>query len=659
VLPPDESVDLLGRMLGERVAAEPNATAQLAGICAHLPLALRIAGAGLVDQPRRAVADYVAELTESGPVAVLAVDGGADVAVRGAFDLSYQAMPQPARQVFRRLGLVPCADFTAGAAAALAGSTEAEARQVLDRLAAAHLVVQHRPGRYTLHDLLRQYAADRAATEDSPSQRLAAAGRLYEWFVAMSVTATELISPEVLRLPAVPKPQLARPGLTDPRSALDWLEVERHNLVAAILHAARQGPRSAAWMCADALRGYFDQRRHLADWLSTSRAAVAAARAEGDPCAQAAAYLGLAHTHFALGNYRRSITYLRHTIALATEARWFRAVATASTNLGIALIVQGRTTESIESLNRALQVHERIGWPVGQAKAMESLANAFRDVGRLHEGRDLAIRARTRLQAAGTALSTARADASLGELYALLGHLDDAAQLLASALSTLREFGSRSNEAMCLAWLARVHCDMGRLDEAGESAHAAVDLADEIDEPRPRAAARHALALVHQASGDQPGAILLNQAALTIAEQGDIRYSMGEALLGLASAYRGHGDHHLAIDHAARAMTLAQSAGFAVIEGRAHTTLGRVHHQLGHATRALTHANRALTNHRRTGYRIGEADSHLLLATIHQHLGDHTTADHHASTAWSLYQQIGAHTERTAAMSGLAVPLGR
>lgn len=142
VLNPDESVDLLGQLLGrERAAAEPAAAAALAQTCAHLPLALRIAAACLADQPHRAIASYVAELTERDPVSALAIDGD-DRAVHSAFDLSYLTLPQPAQQMFRRLGLVPCPDFTAPAAAALAGIPESGAQHALEVLAAAHLLVQ-------------------------------------------------------------------------------------------------------------------------------------------------------------------------------------------------------------------------------------------------------------------------------------------------------------------------------------------------------------------------------------------------------------------------------------------------------------------------------------------------------------------------------------
>src|SRR5205823_6239655 len=72
VLAPDDARELLIQLLCEqRVAAEPAAAAELARLCAHLPLALRIAAANLPDDER--IADYAARLGSGDRLAVLAV----------------------------------------------------------------------------------------------------------------------------------------------------------------------------------------------------------------------------------------------------------------------------------------------------------------------------------------------------------------------------------------------------------------------------------------------------------------------------------------------------------------------------------------------------------------------------------------------------------
>ncbi len=136
VLGPDEAWALLAGVLGERrVTAEPDAAAELARLCAYLPLALRIATAKLTGYPRSTIADHAARLAGAGRLAALEIDGDDQAAVRAAFDLSCAALPAAARRLFRLIGLVPGPDVTAETAAALAGTTRAEASRLLDLLA--------------------------------------------------------------------------------------------------------------------------------------------------------------------------------------------------------------------------------------------------------------------------------------------------------------------------------------------------------------------------------------------------------------------------------------------------------------------------------------------------------------------------------------------
>lgn len=184
VLAPREARTLLTRLLcAEPVDAEPDAAAELVRLCGYLPLALRIAAANLSARPRTTVAAYAAELAAGDRLRALEAGEDADAAVRVAFDRSYAALPAAARRLFRLLGLVPGTGIGPRAAAALAGTDDAAAAVLLDRLASAHLAGEHAPNRYVLHDLLRRYAADRASAEDSQADREAALGRLLDHYM--------------------------------------------------------------------------------------------------------------------------------------------------------------------------------------------------------------------------------------------------------------------------------------------------------------------------------------------------------------------------------------------------------------------------------------------------------------------------------------------
>jgi DNA-binding SARP family transcriptional activator len=156
VLAPDQSAELLANLVGaERVAAEPDATAALAELCGHLPLALRIAGANLAADQHGRVAEHVRRLREGNRLAQLAVDGDDLATVRAALDLSYQRLTPADQELLRKLGDSPTPELTV---ASLGGSAPVEVRRALDRLTAAGLLQQLAAGRYRLHELVREYA---------------------------------------------------------------------------------------------------------------------------------------------------------------------------------------------------------------------------------------------------------------------------------------------------------------------------------------------------------------------------------------------------------------------------------------------------------------------------------------------------------------------
>jgi DNA-binding SARP family transcriptional activator len=131
-LSPADSVELLTGVLG------PGDFTELADLCDHLPLALRIAAANLSARPQQTVAELVATLRTGDRLAELSVAGDPTVGVRAALDLS-------------------CADLPRDALVALLDK-EITGGPELHRLAALHLVTPSGPNRYTVPELVRRYA---------------------------------------------------------------------------------------------------------------------------------------------------------------------------------------------------------------------------------------------------------------------------------------------------------------------------------------------------------------------------------------------------------------------------------------------------------------------------------------------------------------------
>src|SRR5205085_4851146 len=101
-----EARDLLARRLGaERVAAEPEAVAEIIVRCARLPLALAIAAAHATTRPGSSLAAQAAQLRDTAG-GLDALDGGDPATdVRAVFSWSYRALHPPAARLFRLLGL--------------------------------------------------------------------------------------------------------------------------------------------------------------------------------------------------------------------------------------------------------------------------------------------------------------------------------------------------------------------------------------------------------------------------------------------------------------------------------------------------------------------------------------------------------------------------
>ena len=172
LLPLVEAVSLLRALIGGRIDSDSEAATALAIQCARLPLALRVAAELAATRPAAAVSDLVAELADQQRRLDL-MEAGADpqTAVRTVFSWSCRHLDPDTGRAFRLAALHPGLDLDSYAVAALTGTSRRRASQLLDQLARAHLIQTGTPGRYGMHDLLRGYASELAAAQDSEDDR--------------------------------------------------------------------------------------------------------------------------------------------------------------------------------------------------------------------------------------------------------------------------------------------------------------------------------------------------------------------------------------------------------------------------------------------------------------------------------------------------------
>jgi DNA-binding SARP family transcriptional activator len=253
-----QALELLSRIIGaERVQAEARAAAEVAGLCAGLPLALRIAGSRLAARPHWRIEDLAARLTGPGRLDELAVGA---LSVRASFAASYAGLRgdraglTPAR-AFRLLGLWEGPDISPPAAAALFGVDVAAAEKALEALLDRHLLEPAgSAGRYRLQDLLGVYAAERAREEEPRAERHARVGQLLAWYLHSTVAADQVMAPGTRPVPLGRPPEGVRPSQpSGPDQAAGWLEAELPNLHAAVRAAAARQDHETAWQLAAAL----------------------------------------------------------------------------------------------------------------------------------------------------------------------------------------------------------------------------------------------------------------------------------------------------------------------------------------------------------------------------------------------------------------------
>jgi tetratricopeptide (TPR) repeat protein len=567
-LDPRDSRRLLSAVLGEeRVLAEPEAATALGELCAHLPLALRLAAAR-VTTSGGSLAAYVAELAEA-RLDLLSVDERPST-VRAMFDASYRLLADDVRRLFRLLSFAPGPTFTARSAAALLDVAPETAAGLVGGLVAASMVERRGPDRYGMHDLLAVYAGEKAALEEPAAHE--ERGRLLRCHLADAATAVDRLGWAMAREPVAVDGGPPALRLTGHAEALAWLDDNLDALARAAADAAEHGPRPIAWQLADQLRGYFWLRRCTPEWLAVATAAVSAATAERDPAGVIAARHCLGDAHWSLGQYEEATAQYTPAIAACRAAGSPERHSGLLINIGAVCREQGELDAAAAHLREALGIKRRNG--LAESTVRANLGVTYQEMGRF----DDALAEHTRVlelnSATGVTADRAFSLIALGATHRALGRVDLAIGHLTDALALHRETGNRAGEVNALEELAAAERDRGDLPAALACASAAAELARELGNPRAEVATTLALASVQLRLGDHWEAVRGYERGLAAARRDRIRYAEVEALIGLAGAHRADAPD-TAAQLAAEALEAATACGFGHLAELAREQAGR------------------------------------------------------------------------------------
>ncbi|GAB3402272.1 AfsR/SARP family transcriptional regulator [Flindersiella endophytica] len=646
-LPIRDSVELLANVLGpELVREEPEAAAKLAELCAGLPLALRLAAANLLWDDQQSLADHVVELSRQDRLDRLRVDDDSSSdAVRAIFDLSYVKLDPGERRFFRQLSLVPGADFSVAAGAALGGVTTAAARRILDRLVDGHLIERRATGWYAFHDLMRLYAAERTAAEDTEAEREVALDRLVDWYTGNTYAAVALLIPDALRLPQSHEISFQAEDFDDHPSALAWLDAERANLLAAV-HALADRPGPRVWLLADGLRPYLHLARFLPEWMEVAELCLRAAKRQGDAHGQAAGQFSLAQAKYHAGDYAGAQLGSERALELAREAGWAEAELKSLNLLAIGHLQQGQVDRSVEWLERALVLARKLG--TSEAMFLGNLAIAYTRTGQLERAIDyhrqnleLAQRL-ARSSGSPRDFDVAIGHMDLGEVYRLRGDLTLAREHLAQALEIHRELGSEFGIFATSYSLAVTDLDAGAFEQAKAHAETCLRITEETAEHQMEIDLHLLYGDLAERTGDFANAYRDYARAAQLAEQAGNHYETVIGQIGTAAAHLGLGRLDEASSTARTAAAAAQAAGYRLLEGQARVVLARAYAEAGELGDARTTAAQALALQAETGHQLGEAHALRLLGDLAERDGDADTARQHRERAFTIFTAVGA-----------------
>ncbi|PJN01841.1 hypothetical protein CG740_18975 [Streptomyces sp. CB01201] len=503
VLTEADACALVIRIAGRsRVGDAPGAVAEIAKLCGYLPLAIRMAAARLAHRPAWTADDLVTELR----VGSRRTGGsGNGHAVRTAFALSYARLGPDLQRLFRLLGLHPGADLDAYAAAALAGTDEATARQGLEELVDVHLLEQYVPHRYQLHDLVRRHTQEVLRETEPPARQDEAELRLLDYYLSTALDARRVVAPgQRLLAFDIDRPPVDVPDVRVRDSALDWYEAEHANLVALITSAAARGRAEHVWRYAHVLQHFFDIRGRTLDWVDTHELALVAAESLDRRPARAEILTSLAIACWYAGRHEDAFSRGLEALALCREIGdpWGEAVLL--TNFGIAQGAMGENEEAIDLHQQALALYADLDAPWGEALSLTSLGAVYARLGRTAEALDHHRRALDRYRGLGDPWGEALTLTNIGTGYRQLGRFGEAVRHHARALSLSRRTGDRRAESEILNDLGDTYRATGRHRASRRRHQRALNIARAIDSSPQIVRAHQGLA--HALAEDDPDA---------------------------------------------------------------------------------------------------------------------------------------------------------
>ncbi|MHC5908095.1 BTAD domain-containing putative transcriptional regulator [Streptomyces sp. S6] len=579
VLPTTDAIALFRSVAGHERTEQANEVADIVRLTGHLPLGIELVAGRLASRPTWTTAHLLRRLTRSQD-RLREIRDGARGSIAAAFDISFRALASEERKVFRFLGLRLGPTIDAYAVAALADLPYDTAESILESLLEAHLIQEPATERFTLHDLLGEYARTLALSEESASAREQAVFRLAEFSLQAADAADRLAYPRRLRADRAHPSDRSLPHWTDAASARDWLAAERIALMAAERHCRTSGhPREAA-LLASSLAAFLDDDGHSTEsW----------------------------RMHAAAAEHWRDISDRHHEVHALID-------------LGNSLTSCNRYDEALTAYTRALAGAETTSDTEATAETLHQLGTLYWHLGELpealsYQARTLALHTET-----GDRWQIARCQNNMGITHLYLGNFTKSEENFEAALTGFRSM-DMYRYACTLNNLSDLRLHTGKSPAARELLHESLAILGEMKIPSEIAVTQVNLANTMESPRDLTEMLDLYQDSLGIFRRLGARKNAAETLHAMGTAFHAAKRFAEAADRHSHALEMARSVGASHQAAQALHALALAEQELGQSEAAETHLTEAITLADRTGAAHEAAGARTSLAHLRKRRG--------------------------------------
>jgi DNA-binding SARP family transcriptional activator/tetratricopeptide (TPR) repeat protein len=471
----EESTTMLGRFVDG--STDARAAARITAVCAGLPLALSLVGARAAANPDVSLSALADRLESAGNVLDTLSAKDAAMDPRSVFQCSYQELGREAAAAFRLLGLHPGPDVTAAAMASLTGFGPGEAAEAMRELADVQLVHEHRPGRYTMHDLLRAYAVDRLEDEAPEPERAQSLRRMFDHYVFTARRAERLLRSYRGRIDLGECADSVVPEtLRHPREASAWYAAEYPVLVNLLHREAdpEHDPRrwELAWCLAEQMLAMY----RGSDLVDAQSAAFAAAARSGDVREQVISHCYRGAGLLVIGDFDACRDAMAQGMALAEETGrpWEMGFAHYMTSSYLSHV--NEMAEALSHARRAVSYFREARNMIWENRTLYAFGWQSARSGNLVEARECFAHLEAATRAAGPVFGEALAHLGLGYVAHLGGDFDEAIARYETTIEILSANEMQSSIADVHDLLADTRTAKGDLEGADRERERALRL---------------------------------------------------------------------------------------------------------------------------------------------------------------------------------------